>query len=112
MRKIISRDVFKLARIMRAADVKADLVKLLDTDTEEITDAQGLDLIMTVIFACSTERQEEAIYDLLGGILEKDPEEVASQSLDALKEDLKKIANDNNLLVFFRQAQTLIPQKG
>ena len=65
-------------------------------------------LIMTVIFACSNERQEEGIYELLGGILEKEPEEVANQPIDELKEDLKKIAAENNLLVFFRQAQTLI----
>lgn len=108
MRKIVSRDVFRLARLFKNANIKEDLVKLLDTDTAELTDSEGLDLIMTVIFACSNERQEEGIYELLGGILEKEPEEVANQPLDELKEDLKKIAAENNLLIFFQQAQTLI----
>lgn len=129
MRKIITSDVFKASRIIREAKVKDAIseifkstqgtkIKIDAEDSEEVkaekkallADAQeaaGFEAIMTVFEACSTERLEKMLYELLGGICEKTPDDIANQSLEATITDLQSIAKENNLANFFKSASRL-----
>lgn len=114
MRKIITRDVFKLARILKAGNFRDELATIFSEAGSggTLTDEQGLDFLFSVVFGLTSETQEKAVYDLLGGILEKDPEAVADETIEALRADITAIAKDNNLSVFFQQAQALTQSKG
>lgn len=129
MRKIITSDVFKASRIIREAKVKdaiseifksaqATKIKIEAEDSEEVkaekkallADAQeaaGFEAIMTVFEACSTEKLENMLYELLAGICEKKTEDIANQTLEVTMEELKIIAKENNLANFFKSASRL-----
>lgn len=129
MRKLITSDVFKMARIIKAAQVKdaiADIFEstkgvnagILETDSEEVKEekrkaladkqeAAGFEAIMTVFEACSTEKLENMLYELFGGITEKKPEDIARQSLETTIADIKTIVKENNIVNFFKQAGQL-----
>lgn len=131
MRKINTRDVFKLARIINALQIKDVMQDMFskglrisrsivipeDASIEEKEKIQeeyeqkqeefGVNTIFTILEKCSDVRTEEKIYDLLGGILEKKPDDVANQTLDATINDIKAIAKENNLFDFFKKASQL-----
>jgi len=129
MRKLITSDVFKMARIIKAAQVKdaiSDIFAstkginsgILETDSEEIKEekrkaleekqeAAGFEAIMTVFEACSTEKLENMLYDLIGGISEKDVDTVAKQTLEVTITDIKTIVSENNIANFFKSASQL-----
>lgn len=111
MRKIITSDVFKLARIIKKIGIKDDIsamyaqVQQAKKQGEEFNSEKiGIDLMLKVIEACSTEEQEKQIYGLLAGIMEKTEEDIKNQSLDTLMEDIKRIFSENNMTNFFKAA--------
>lgn len=103
MRKIKTKDVFKLARIIRNSGAKDELTEVFG-NPEEDTRERGLKAAMTLISAASSEETEKAIYDLIGDIAEKKPSEIENMELEELKEVLKAIADENNLSNFFDAA--------
>ena len=128
MRKIVLSDAFKLARLIKEAnleDIFSKFTKLMKKDTsltiheddseeikkekqtllEEKQQSMGFEIIKTVFEVCCTKELEERLYDLLGGIIEKD---VAQQPLDELMDDLKQVAAQNDILNFFKQAGRLM----
>lgn len=109
MRKINTQDVFKAGRLMKEAGIKKTVADIYKKSKEEGADREsvGMEAIFTILEACSTEKMETKLYDLLGGILEKTPDEVATQSLEKTIEDIKQIAKENNLALFFKQASQL-----
>lgn len=118
MRKIITTDVFKMARIMKEAKIKDAITQLFkekkrvsagdDAALEEVQEEAGFEAIMTVFEACSEEKTEGMLYEFLGGITEKGAENVANQSLDTTIEDVKIIVAENNIFNFFKQAGQLM----
>ena len=128
MRKIVLSDAFKLARLIKEAnleDIFSKFTKLMKKDTsltiheddseevkkekqtllEEKQQSMGFEIIKTVFEVCCTKELEERLYDLLGGIIEKD---VTQQPLDELMADLKQVAAQNDILIFFKQAGRLM----
>ncbi|MGN0489402.1 MAG: phage tail assembly chaperone [Ruminococcus sp.] len=113
MRKLNLTDAFKMARILKTAEIKEEIVKLAkkfsgenskELNVEEI----GLEAIVTLISAAGDVKVENMIYDLLSGIKECEPAEIKNLSFDVLKADIKAIINDNNLQSFFKSASGLM----
>lgn len=104
MRKIITKDVFKLARLIKHSGAKEELTDILGASREADASEIGLKAVMTLISACGEENTEKEIYELLSGIAEKKPSEIENMALEDLKELLEDIADENNLSDFFDAA--------
>lgn len=129
MRKLITSDVFKMARIIKAAQVKDAIAEIfestkgvdsgiLEGDSDEVKEAKrkaladkqeaaGFEAIMTIFEACSTEKLEKMLYDLLAGVTEKTADDIGGQSLEATIADIKTIVEENNIANFFKSAGQL-----
>lgn len=129
MRKLNTSDVFKMARIIKKAKVAEAIEQIFtssrenpiiikEDDSEEVKsekkreierkkEAAGFRTIMTIFESCSTEELENMLYQFLGGITEKNPEDVSKQSLEATINDIKQIVKENNIADFFKQADQL-----
>lgn len=113
MRKLITRDVFKMARIIHKANAKEEIKQIFQkvadakdsgADVETMQREAGMEVIAFIIDACGNEDVEKAIYDLIAGIAEKDADAIKNQSLDATIELLKAIAKENDIQNFFSVA--------
>ena len=67
----------------------------------------GIDFISDVLYICSEERTEAQLYDLLGGVCEKKPDEIRDQSLETTVADIMRIIEENNVLNFLKSASRL-----
>lgn len=74
----------------------------------EASFAGGIDAVMILIDAAANETVEDAVYDLLAGITEKSKEEISNQSLDALMDDIEKIAKENDFANFMKRVNQLL----
>lgn len=125
MRKLALPDAFKLARIIKAADISSEIAKFASKiqakkasidkakaegkKTEEFnTDEIGFEFIVTIIAAAGDVKVEKEFYSLLAGIKEVDIEEVKKMGFDELLADFKSISKDNDLASFFKSASSLI----
>lgn len=114
MRKIITADVFKMARIIRKANAKEEIIKIFSKidkakkdDSKKIEDVQkeiGMEIIAYLIESCGDEEVEKLLYNLLSGIAEKKEADIKNQSFETTIEMLKEIAKENNLQNFFSSA--------
>lgn len=109
MRKLNTGDVFKMARILKNGNIMQNIRDAFVTGKSENADSQqiGMDLIMNVLCSCSDTRVEDQIYELLGGVCEKKPEDIKNQSLEKTIEDIKKICEENNISNFLKSASSL-----
>ena len=126
MRAINTGDVFRLARIIKAADIKDQIVgfvkkgqeispKILESDTDKIKEKKkreydekikdlGVDIVFSILMNCVDEKIEKQLYILMGDILEKKPDEVREQPLEQTVSDIKEIIDNNDTISFFRKA--------
>lgn len=104
MRKIKTHDVFKLARIIRISGAKKELTEALRASQEGDAREVGIDLIMTLVSVCGEEEVEKQLYELIGNISEKKPEEIEDLNLDEFIDLIKEIGEQNNLSNFFNTA--------
>lgn len=74
----------------------------------EASFAGGIDAVMILIDAAANETVEDAVYDLFAGITEKSKEEISNQSLDALIDDIEKIAKENDFANFMKRVDQLL----
>lgn len=113
MRKLILSDAFKMARILKTAEIKDELSKLAtkfgDTKNKKTNVNEiGLEVILTLISASGNEDVESQIYELLAGVMETTPEEIKNLSISGLKDIIVKIIKENDLGSFFKSASSLI----
>ena len=136
MRKIETHDVFKMARIIKAAGIRKEISDLIreaqsriakkrrmmkekargeegavdsveEEEAEDIQESIGAEIFFVIAEACSSEKLEEMLYDFMGGVAEKDAEEVKHMPLDDLVELFKGIGKQNNIFNFFNAAGRL-----
>lgn len=107
MRKLQFQDAFKMANIIKRANLKESLTsayksgKKEEASTEEI----GVEVFFSILEAAGTEGIDEQIYELLGDITEKGADKVKTESIEAILEDFSNIAKENNLEAFFKLVQ-------
>ena len=111
MRKIITRDVCKLARIMKKGNVKENITRAVEemegTKGKKITEKAGIKIMLALFESIGDPEVEELIYDLFGGIAEMEPQQIADMPIEETMEMLKKINEHNNLAAFFKAAGRL-----
>ena len=116
MRKINTSDVFKLARIIKKAEMRDKIAKSIkeanekknnDATSQQIEEDVGIEVVLTCIEACANDGMEKSIYELLSGIAENSPEDIEKMTLEALIELVQKIVTENNVANFFNAAQKL-----
>lgn len=115
MRKINTGDVFKMARLLKDANVMG-AVKDAYKATKKKDAAGGsnkedadkgsiwVDAAMKMLASCTSQQAEEQFYDLMAGICENKPEDIRNRPLDGLMGDIRRICEENNVANFLRSA--------
>lgn len=109
MRKISTGDIFKAARLIKNGNITGIIRDAVVKSREKGADKQniGIDAAIGLMASCTEPEIESQFYDLLGGICEKQPEDIKNQSMEATIEDFKKIIQENNILNFLKSASEL-----
>lgn len=109
MRKLETSDVFSFCRCMKKLGLKDHFRTIAqEVNTPEEIWARGYELIWG-LFDIATEKEgENALSEFLAGPFEMTAEEVAHLHIDKLFENLKQLAEENNLLTFFKSAAKLM----
>ncbi len=110
MKKLTGKHVFAMAKIIKAANLKEELGEVIaKAQSQEIsTEKVGIEGLMTVINACSDDKVEQRVYDLLDDVFEA---KTADMSLEVIAANFKQLATENNLMSFFKSAGLLKTQK-
>ena len=112
MRKIITRDVCKLARIMKKSNVEDNIAKAVEemegAKGKKVSEKAGIKIMLVLFESVGDPEVEELIYDLFGGIAEIEPQELADMPFDETIELFKQINEQNNLKAFFKAAGRLV----
>lgn len=105
MRKIKTSDIPVLCRCLKKIGLK-EKFKEIAAEANTMTDVwdRGFDLVWGLFDAATEQSGEAVIYDFLAGPFEMTPEEVRDLDVDALFRNLKQLAEENNLPVFFKSA--------
>ena len=114
MRKLTLSDAFAFARILKAADIKSEIVNFSKeiiarkNKKQEINiDEIGLEFVVTIITAAADVKVEEKIYSFLASVCEMDVENVKKLNLSQIKEIISEIIAENDLKAFFQSASAL-----
>ena len=114
MRKLTLPDTFALARILKAADIKSEIVNFSKeiiarkNKKQEINiDEIGLEFVVTLITAAADVKVEEKIYSFLASVCEMDVENIKKLNLSQIKEIISEIIAENDLKAFFQSASAL-----
>lgn len=105
MRKLITRDIFACARCIERTGIK-DVVRNIAEKSNGSEDLfnRGFDFFWDVLQCAARNEAEEEVYKFLSGPFEMTTEEVGDLSIEALADNLKKMARENDLLAFFKSA--------
>ena len=112
MRKLTLPDTFAFARILKAADIKSEIVnfskEIIARKKQEINiDEIGLEFVVTLITAAADVKVEEKIYSFLASVCEMDVENIKKLNLSHIKEIISEIIAENDLKAFFQSASAL-----
>lgn len=112
MRKITTKDVCKLARIMKKSNVEDNIAKAVEemegAKGKKISEKAGIKIMLVLFESVGDPEVEELIYDLFGGIAEIEPQKVADMPFEETIEMIKQINEQNNLRAFFKAAGRLV----
>lgn len=105
MRKLKTTDIPAFCRCLKKIGIK-DRIKQIAEESNKIQDVwdKGFDLIYGIFDMATEQEGEQHLYAFLAGPFEMSPKEVADLDLDILFANLKQLAEENNLLTFFKFA--------
>lgn len=95
MRALQTHDVFKAVKIVNALGVRDEVKKIALSleGKKKINEREiGVEFILNILGSAGDEKVENLIYDLLGGILEIDPEEIKTMDPLKLIENIKALS--------------------
>ena len=109
MRKLKTSDIPVLCRCLKKLGVK-DKFKAIAKDSDSVKDVwdKGFEIVWSLFDVATEQAGEAVIYDFLAGPFEMTPEEVEDLDLDVLFSNLQKLAAENNLADFFKNAAKLM----
>lgn len=114
MKKLALKHAFMLARIIKAANIRAEIVKFAEElQTGKTVDEIGLEFAVVMVQAAADEKAERKIYELyadLKGPLVP-PEEVAEYDFATVKADVKALIEENDLKSFFQSVSALMSKQ-
>lgn len=114
MRKLGIKDAFSVARIIKAADIKQEIVTFANQISErkklgeklKVEDV-GIEFFVTIITSVSSKEVENQFYELYADLKGVTPDEVSSYELGTVKADIKQLIETNDLKNFFQSASYL-----
>lgn len=106
MRKLVTKDVFKLARIIKKGNIKQELADLAERfskkEVKPTAERVGYEIVITIVEACGNKDVEKEIYSLLGDIFEE--QDIENMSIETLIGRITQLAKENDLGSFFKLA--------
>jgi uncharacterized protein YmfQ (DUF2313 family) len=130
MRKLGLKDAFALARIIKIAGIRDEIVSFgyevrerqkvaeaaknenggkSETALELSAERAGFEFIITIITSIADERAEQLFYKLYADIKQDvTPEEVSLYDFETIKTDVSELVKKNDLKSFFRSASALM----
>ena len=109
MRKLKTTDIPAFCRCLKKIGVK-DQMQAISKEADSAKDMwdKGFDLIWGIFDLATEANGENALYEFLAGPFEMQPREVADLDFDILFNNLRQLAEENNLTVFFKSAAKLM----
>lgn len=105
MRKLITADVFAFARVIKASGMREQLTayirKLALQGKELDVETVGYVGLLVMIDALAERKAENALYEALGSIAEKTPDEIRNLPPAEFFRLFKDIAEENDIQAFF-----------
>ncbi len=103
MRKLTTQDVFAALRIVSDLQLKDEVQALaqLANDGKLSRDEIGAQAFMKVLDLFVSKKAEGRVYEFLAGPFEVTPEEVRDLPLMELAENIKELAEENDIAGFF-----------
>lgn len=109
MRKLITKDIFAACRALKACGAKDEIEKVAKTaDTAADAWAKGFDLMWGIFDKATEKNAEQPIYDFFAGPFEMSADAVSEMELADLIDALRRLAEENNLIAFFRYVGKLM----
>lgn len=105
MRKLKTSDIPAFCRCLKKLGIK-DKIQAVAKEADNMQDVwdQGFDLIWGIFDLATEAEGEQALYNFFAGPFEMKPQEVADLEVEVLFANLKHLAEENNLLSFFKFA--------
>lgn len=91
MRKLVTKDLFAMARIVAKMNVKDDLRAIATNSTGQSRLDVGIDFMLTLLCGASSQAVEKDIYVFLADVLESTPQDIAESDPDVL---IKRLTED------------------
>lgn len=109
MRKLKTSDIPAFCRCLKKLGVK-DKIQTIAKDASNVQDVwdRGFDLIWGIFDLATEAEGENALYEFLAGPFEMQPREVEDLDFEVLFGNLKQLAEENNLNLFFKSAAKLM----
>lgn len=109
MRKLKTSDIPTFCRCLKKLGFK-DKVQIVAKDSDSVKDVwdKGFELIWGIFDIATEADGENALYEFLAGPFEMQPREVADLDFEILFDNLKQLAEENNLIGFFKSAAKLM----
>lgn len=105
MRKLKTSDIPSFCRCLKKIGLK-DKIQAVAKEANNAKDVwdKGFDMIWGIFDLATEAEGENALYDFLAGPFEMSAKEVADLDIEVLFANLKQLAEENNLLSFFKFA--------
>ena len=109
MKKLTTADVFTAVRLLKSYGLR-ELAKDLAAKSDSPADlwANGYDFVWALFDQITTEGGEADLYRFLAGPFEMTQEAVKELPIGEMLENLKTLAEENNLPAFFKSAARLM----
>ena len=109
MRKLKTSDIPAFCRCLKKLGFK-DKIQTVAKDSDSLKDVwdKGFELIWGIFDLATETEGENALYEFLAGPFEMQPREVADLDFAILFDNLKQLAEENNLIGFFKSAAKLM----
>lgn len=112
MKKLALKHAFLLARIIKAANIRAEIVQFAsEIQSGKSADEVGMEFIVTMIQAAADENVEKKIYELYAELKGVKPEEISEYDFATVKADMKALVAENNLKDFFQSVSALMSKQ-
>lgn len=109
MRKLKTTDIPAFCRCLKKIGIKNEIQAIAkEADNAKDVWDKGFDLIWNIFDLATEAEGENALYEFLAGPFEMNPKAVADLDFEVLFDNLKQLADENNLTVFFKSAAKLM----
>ena len=109
MRKLKTSDIPAFCRVIKKLGIKEKFQAVAkEADTMSDVWDKGFYLVWDIFDAATEQEGEQILYSFLAGPFELSPQEVADLDIEKLFANLQQLAEENNLIGFFKSAAKLM----